>query len=176
MPSPRSTQPAEVHYHITPSDLHAHLFSVSLVIARPAAPQAGPFPVWTRGGYRVRRFAKNLQGLSVRQGKRVMPLAQLDKHRWQVACTPGKPLELTYTVCAYDSSVRTAWLDASRGFFNGTSLCLRVAGQEDQPHSLEIVASAATQGWNVVTGLTAHSVDPTGFGHYRAADYDELAD
>jgi len=176
MPSPRSTQPAEVHYHITPSDLHAHLFSVSLVIARPAALQEVSLPVWIPGSYLVREFAKNLQGLSARQGKRVLPLAQLDKHRWQVACTPSKPLELTYTVCAYDSSVRTAWLDASRGFFNGTSLCLRVHGHEKQRHTLDMARSAATAQWSVATGLQALATDKQGFGLYGAANYDELVD
>ncbi|MBT9513216.1 MAG: M61 family metallopeptidase [Acidovorax sp.] len=176
MPSPRTAQPADVHYRIEPSNLHAHLFTVSLTIARPAAVQELSLPVWIPGSYLVREFSKNLQELTARQGKRVLPLAQLDKHRWQVASTPGKPLELTYTVCAYDSSVRTAWLDASRGFFNGTSLCLRVHGQEKQRHTLSLTRTTATAQWSVATGLQALATDKQGFGLYSAADYDELVD
>ncbi len=40
----------------------------------------------------------------------------------------------SYEVYAFDDSVRTAWLDAARGFFNGTSLCLRVEGTASSPH------------------------------------------
>ena len=83
---------------------------------------------------------------------------------------------LTYEVCAYDSSVRTAWLDASRGFFNGTSVCLRVHGQEDAPHALEVASTAATAHWSVATGLTPQSIDKRGFGVYAASHYDELVD
>jgi hypothetical protein len=85
---------------------------------------------------------------------------QLDKHRWQLDCKAGQPVELHWQVCAYDTSVRTAWLDSRRGFFNGTSLCLRVHGQERTPHALEIARSAATPAdWQLATGLTPHAVD-----------------
>ncbi len=176
MPSPRAAQPADVHYRVEPSNLHAHLFTVSLTIARPAAVQEVSLPVWIPGSYLVREFSKNLQELAARQGKRALPLTQLDKHCWQIACTPGKPLELTYTVCAYDSSVRTAWLDATRGFFNGTSLCLQVHGQEKLRHTLDMVSTSATAQWSVATGLQALATDKQGFGLYGAADYDELVD
>ena len=179
MPSPRlsnPSQPAAIHYRIEPSDLHAHLFTVSLTVDQPQALQELSLPVWIPGSYLVREFSKNLQALKARQGQRGVPIAQLDKHRWQVRCTPGKPLVLTYAVCAYDSSVRTAWLDASRGFFNGTSLCLRVHGQEKQRHTLEMARTAATAQWSVATGLQALATDKQGFGLYGAADYDELVD
>jgi predicted metalloprotease with PDZ domain len=70
--------------------------------------------------------------------------------------------------------VRTAWLDDARGFFNGTSLCLRVEGQTDAPHALDIVAPEAR--WHCATALSSVKVDRQGFGSYCAADYDELAD
>jgi hypothetical protein len=73
-------------------------------------------------------------------GPQGLCVTQLDKHRWRVDCLPGKPLELRYAVLAYDTSVRTAWLDSRRGFFNGTSLCLRVQGQSAQPCSIDIDA------------------------------------
>jgi predicted metalloprotease with PDZ domain len=86
---------------------------------------------------------------------------------------------LRYRVYAFDNSVRTAWLDAARGFFNATSVCLRVAGQTDAPQRLALVAPAALPQWRAATALApahAGSVDARGFGEYLAADYDELAD
>ena len=176
MPSPRKETTADIHYHVEPSDLHAHIFRITLTIARPAARQEVSLPVWIPGSYLVREFSKNLQGLEARQGKQTLQLTQCDKHRWQADCDTRKPLVLAYAVCAYDTSVRTAWLDASRGFFNGTSLCLRVEGQEKRRHTLDIASTPATTDWSVATGLTPVKTDKNGFGLYAAANYDELVD
>jgi len=170
---------AAVRYRIECADLHAHLFAVTLTIEAPSAQQRVALPVWIPGSYLVREFAKNLQGLRATQGRRKPVLTQLDKCSWQIDCVPGQPLVLHYQVCAYDNSVRTAWLDAERGFFNGTSLCLRVEGQTDAPHALEIVApspSADGARWSCATALVPSKTDKHGFGRYQAAGYDELAD
>ena len=172
----RPAAPTGVRFTVSVLDANAHLFAVTLVIEQPAKNQRVSLPVWIPGSYLVREFSQHLQDLQAWQDGRPVEMKQLDKHQWQVDTAAGHPLELQYAVYAFDASVRTAFLDSTRGFFNATSLCLRVTGQEDQLQSLEIVASPATQGWNVVTGLPAHSVDAAGFGHYRAADYDELAD
>ena len=176
-PSSQASQAtqAPVHYRIEAADPHARLFTVTLTVAHPQEQQELSLPVWIPGSYLVREFSKNLQRLSAQQGRRV-PLLQLDKHRWRATCRTDRPLVLTYEVCAYDSSVRTAWLDASRGFFNGTSVCLRVHGQEDAPHALEVASTAATAHWSVATGLTPQSIDKRGFGSYAASHYDELVD
>ena len=131
---PPKQPPSAVHYRIELADLHAHLFRVTLTIAQPQAQQRVALPVWIPGSYLVREFAKHLQRLQARQGGKAVALQQLDKCSWQVDCAPQRPLVLSYEVYAYDNSVRTAWLDATRGFFNGTSLCLRVLGLEDTPH------------------------------------------
>ena len=175
-PSTPSTAPAPLHYRITPADLHAHLFRITLTIPRPAAGQEVALPVWIPGSYLVREFAKNLQKLTARQGRQPIALQQLDKARWRADCTDRQPLVLEYEVYALDNSVRTAWLDADRGFFNGTSLCLQVRGQEHQPHELTLASTRATRSWQVATGLTAMETDERGFGRYRADDYDSLVD
>ena len=165
-----------LRYTVSAASAQAHLFAVTLQIDRPAKNQRLSLPVWIPGSYLVREFSQHLQNLSARQGNRSVDLKQLDKHRWQVRCEASQPLELRYEVYAFDASVRTAFLDATRGFFNATSLCLQVLGQEDQPHALEIEVGTATQGWQVATGLSPHRVDADGFGHYHAQNYDELAD
>jgi predicted metalloprotease with PDZ domain len=72
--------------------------------------------------------------------------------------------------------VRTAYLDGQRGFFNATSLCLRVIGQTSSPHQLTLINTGHTADWSAITGLCAQQVDARGWGTYTAADYDELAD
>ena len=165
-----------IHYRVEPADLNAHLFRVTLSIAQPAADQTVSLPVWIPGSYLVREFSKNLQQLTARQGRKSLSLEQLDKNSWRVQANPAKALELSYEVYALDNSVRTAWLDADRGFFNGTSLCLRVHGQERQPHALELVAAPAIRHWSVATGLRAEACGNSGWGSYLAGDYDELVD
>ncbi|MFM7025255.1 MAG: M61 family metallopeptidase [Limnohabitans sp.] len=165
-----------LHYAVEAADLHAHLFRVTLTIAQPARQQTVSLPVWIPGSYLVREFSKNLQRLTARQGRRTLPPTQLDKCTWQIDCQDTQPLVLRYEVYAFDPSVRTAWLDARRGFFNGTSLCLRVHGQEQQPHALQLLAVKGQPGWQAATGLAPVKTDKRGFGLYQAADYDELVD
>ena len=175
MPSPHKTR-APVHYRVEMPDLQTHLYQVTLTVPEPDALQRLTLPAWIPGSYLIREFAKNLQGLQARQGRRALEVLQTGKSSWEVACKAGQPLQLAYTVYANDASVRTAWLDASRGFFNGTSLCLRAEGHTQGPHALEIRAPKARPAWSVATGLTALLVNAQGFGTYQAADYDELAD
>ena len=101
---------------------------------------------------------------------------QSDKCTWQIACNPSKTLVISYQIYAHDNSVRTAWLDAARGFFNGTSLCLKVDGQDQSVHLLEVVEPVDTAGWSVATGLAVQKINKRGWGTYRAANYDELVD
>ncbi|BEU95568.1 M61 family metallopeptidase [Acidovorax sp. DW039] len=173
---PKSSAPAPIHYEVVPANLQAHLFQITLTVASPLARQVVSLPVWIPGSYLVREFAKNLQNLQARQGRRSVALQQTDKHTWVAECKAQEPLVLTYEVCAYDNSVRTAWLDADRGFFNGTSLCLRVHGQEQAAHTLQVSPTAATAAWSVATGLQPLKTTRKGFGLYGAAHYDELVD
>ena len=167
---------APILYLVEPLDLHAHLFRVTLTIAQPAMTQHVSLPVWIPGSYLVREFAKNLQNLTASQGKKSLEAVQSDKSSWQIDCHPDQPLRLSYQVFAHDNSVRTAWLDSERGFFNGTSLCLRVEGQEDAVHTLELKAPTGQRDWQVATGATPLKVSAAGFGSYTFADYDTLVD
>ena len=178
---PSVLHPWPIQYRVEVLDAHAHLFKVTLTIAQPAALQRVALPVWIPGSYMVREFSKNLQTLEARQGTRTpAPVEQMDKCTWQIQCKPGKALVVTYQVYAHDNAVRTAWLDTERGFFNGTSLCLKVQGQEQSQHLLELPvpqpASRVCPGWAVATGLAAQQTDKQGFGTYMAASYDELVD
>ncbi|MBA2674888.1 MAG: M61 family metallopeptidase [Ramlibacter sp.] len=159
------------------ADVQAHLYHVTLSIAQPQAQQRLSLPVWIPGSYLVREFSRHLQRLTARQDGKPVAVQQIDKCNWLVDCVPSSPLVLGYEVYAFDNSVRTAWLDNLRGFFNGTSMCLKVHGQEAQPHELELVAPAKDgAAWDAATGLAPVRVGKRGFGTYAAADYDELVD
>ena len=165
-----------LRYRVEALNHRAHLFAITLEIDRPAARQKLALPVWIPGSYLVREFSQHLQNLQASQGGQPLPVKQLDKHRWQVDNDGQHTLCLRWEVYAFDASVRTAFLDVTRGFFNATSLCLMVAGREDEAHALDIAPGDLPAGWQVATGLRATEVDDQGFGQYLASDYDELAD
>ena len=165
-----------LRYSVRVQDPQAHLFHISLVIERPVAHQRVSLPVWIPGSYLVREFSRNLQRLQAFQSAKPIALTQLDKCTWQAHCAAGQPLRLSYAVYAFDASVRTAWLDIERGFFNGTSLFLQIDGQQDSPHQVTLLAPKALSGWQLATALTARKITKNGFGTYLAANYDELVD
>lgn len=155
-------------YHVELADLAAHRFCVTLTLPDPAAEQDFSLPVWIPGSYLVREFAKHLSGLRARQDGRDLAVEQLDKASWRVRCSGRGALVLSYQVYAFDASVRTAWLDRQRAFFNPSSLCLRAHGREVQPHRIEL--AGVPEGWQVATEMA------TAGGAYEAPDYDELLD
>lgn len=168
MPSAK-TAPEPIHYRIELHDPHAHQYRVSLTVPQPATRQRLSLPVWIPGSYMVREFGRHLSRLEARQGRRTVSLTQLDKTTWEADCPGRGALELSYLVYAFDTSVRTAFLDARRGFFNGTSLCMRVEGREAQVHTIGF--GKLPRGWQVATSMRGK-----GAGRYLAASYDELVD
>jgi predicted metalloprotease with PDZ domain len=170
-----------VHYTVRVTNAASHHFEVELTIARPAARQRVSLPVWIPGSYLIREFARHLSRSQARQGRTARAVEQIDKTTWEIGCSPCQPLTLRYAVYAFDNSVRTAWLDARRGFFNGASLLLRVHGHEDGAHALTVPSPAAQNdgqlgNWQLATAMTPVQIDRRGFGTYQTDDYDELAD
>ena len=160
---------ADIRYRVSIEDALSHQFEITLTVTAPAAEQELSLPAWIPGSYLLREFARHLSSLSASQGSRELPVEQLDKARWRVRCSGRSALVLRYRIYAFDTSVRAAFLDAQRGFFNGTSLFLRVHGREQQAHALELARLPA--GWQAATAM-AQQAD----GSYLAADYDELVD
>ncbi|CAM4133410.1 M61 family metallopeptidase [Roseateles saccharophilus] len=155
-------------YRIELADPSAHRYRVTLTLASPAAEQDFSLPVWIPGSYMVREFAKHLSRLSARQGGRELGIEQLDKASWRVRCQGRAALVLSYEVYAFDASVRTAWLDGQRAFFNPSSLCLRAHGREGEPHRIDL--ARLPKGWQVATEMVAAD------GGFEAVSYDELLD
>jgi predicted metalloprotease with PDZ domain len=163
-----------ITYRIDVEDVHAHHFRVTLTLPQPAAEQRLALPVWIPGSYLVREFARHLSDLQARQGGRAVKLAQLDKTTWAAHCSGRAPLVLSWRVYAFDTSVRCAFLDARRGFFNGTGVFLRAVGREAEAHALQV--GTLPRGWQVATAMKPHKTTKDGRGTYLAADYDELVD
>ncbi|MES2295717.1 MAG: PDZ domain-containing protein [Pseudomonadota bacterium] len=169
---------AGIDYAILPKDLAGHLFQVTLRVAHPAPEgQVLALPAWIPGSYMIREFSRNIVQIRAESQGQAVALTKLDKHSWQAAPVAGE-LTVHYEVYAWDLSVRTAHLDQTHAFFNGTSVYLRVLGQENAPHRVDIQRplDPAARTWRVATALPELKAKRCDFGSYIAASYDELID
>lgn len=167
-----------VRYTVTLADPAAHRFHVRCEMERaPDSPTVFRLPAWIRGSYLVRDFAKHVSGLRGWGDDQPALIERLDKSAFRVAGA-GTRLRVEYLVHAFDESVRKAWLDLDRGFFNGSSLFYCPDGRRDGPFELLLQAPTPPQlaDWQVATAMTAAAVDARGFGVYTASDYEELID
>ena len=170
-----------IQYTIWPADLYGHHFQVKLHIANPDPNgQILEMPSWIPGSYLIRDFSKHIESIEAyTTGKNSKPIAldRIDNDRWRLPPNCGAA-DIIATVYAFDSSVRAAYLDTERAFFNASSLCLAVKGQEGLACSLAIVApeAASANHWSVQTSLRAVKTDAQGFGFYLAQNYDDLLD
>ncbi len=167
-----------VHYTIKPENPAAHIFEVSCSVKQPdQRGQMLSLPAWIPGSYMIRDFARHIVSMEASCKGKPVVLLKMGKDCWRAAPCEGELL-IRYTVYAWDLSVRAAHLDTTHGFFNGTSVFLRVHGQEQLPCSVDILRppGAAGKSWRVATAMTRKKAKAYEFGLYEAADYDELID
>jgi predicted metalloprotease with PDZ domain len=168
----------DTRYRIAVQDAHAHLFEIRCTLGDPAAAgQRFRLPAWIPGSYLIREFARQFIDVRAEAAGQPIAICKEAKDVWRVAPTT-RELTVTAVVYAYDLSVRTAYLDSTRAYFNGPAVFLCPEGREAAPCTLEIVRpdGDAYARWRVATTLAAESASPYGFGRYRAASYDELID
>lgn len=155
---------------------------ITLDIPHPAADgQAFYLPAWIPGSYLIRDFARQLETLVASSQGKPVAMEKTGNCTWQAAPTNGGPLRLEYTVYAWDLSVRSAHLDETHAFFNGTSVFLAPEGQTHLPCRLDLAPPPHTSEWTVHTSLApavghANAAPKHGFGVYEAPDYDALID
>lgn len=165
-------------YRVAALDPHAHLFEVRCMVAGPdPSGQRFRLPAWIPGSYLIREFARHFVAVRAESDGRPVAIEKEAKDVWRAAPCSGA-LTVIAQVYAFDLSVRTAYLDATRGYFNGPSLFLCPDGRADAACEVEIVApeDAAYCHWRVATTLPRAGAAPYGFGAYRASSYDELID
>jgi predicted metalloprotease with PDZ domain len=158
-------------------DLAKHHFEVTCEIQSPAPVQRVSLPSWIPGSYLLREFARHIVALEATSAGGQVELEKVEKGTW--ACTGARGhLTIRATIHAFDLSVRGAFLDRRRGYFNGACLFLQVEGRETEAVEVELAAPAdpAANEWRLATAFDKVAVDARGFGTYRAADYDELID
>ena len=167
-----------VAYQISLDEANAHLFNITCEI--PAIKNNRlviSLPTWIPGSYLVRDFAKNIVQIKAFAKDRELELQRIDKDSWLIK--PNKKrITIYYQVYAADTSVRAAYLDNIRGFFNGTSLFLKVDHLESMQHTVNIKRplSLPKNNWRVATSMTPLRTNSDGFGYYKSDCYQDLID
>lgn len=149
----------------------SHIYSVTLQFLANKIEHKLKLPTWIPGSYMLREFSKNIINISVTQNGKNVECIQTEKNTWVLSNLniAGK-VSVCYTVYAYEFGIRTAFLDSERGYFNNTSICLYVVGQEHLQHRVTLEGLPAK--WQIATGLAATMVS----NQYLANNYDELID
>jgi predicted metalloprotease with PDZ domain len=168
---------ALIRYRVRLADLDRHHFEVECRVENPAAEQRFSLPAWIPGSYLLRDFARHVINVEARSGRETLPVDKVAAAVWCVRGA-GRTLTFTVTVYALDASVRGAYLDRQRGYFNGPCVFVLPEGRESEPIevTLEPPPHSLCEEWRVATALTSSEIDERGFGRYSAADYDELID
>jgi predicted metalloprotease with PDZ domain len=168
-----------IQYTVHAADLDGHRYEVTLRIANPdPSGQVVRMPAWIPGSYLIRDFSKHIETIAafsvLGTVETELPLERIDNDTWKLpAVAADTVIEVRTLVYAFDTSVRTAYLDSERGFFNPSSLCLAVEGQTHLPTALAIAPIGT---WSVQTTLSRAKTDAAGFGFYLAPNYDALLD
>lgn len=142
-------------------------------------PPAGHVSGALRASSRTRTAAGRASGAA---SGTAIGIRKINKNTWLCDPLPDarQGLLVRYQVYAWDLSVRAAHLDESHGFFNGSSVFLRVCGQEEQPCSVDILppAGRAFERWRVATTLPRQEAMPgSGSGRRsRARGADDSAE
>ncbi|WP_095499535.1 M61 family metallopeptidase [Paraferrimonas haliotis] len=164
-----------IHYRILPVDPSAHLFEVSLTLPANAEHTELWLPSWIPGSYMIRDFCRNLINVKAYSDAGALDFEQTDKQTFVVApCSHS--FTVSYQVYAWDLSVRSAHLDQTHGFFNGTSVFLAVKGSEDKAVTLTIDLPEQYPHWKLASSLTRVSGNKWGGGTFKADNFDELID
>ncbi len=168
----------QIKYTVKCKNPEAHLFEVSCSISKPNPEgQTLSLPNWIPGSYMIRDFARNITEIRAENDSGNLNLKKINKNTWLCEKSSSEII-IHYSVYAFDLSVRSAHLDTSHAFFNGTSLFLMVQGYEDMPCSVELIKPEKPyyKNWQVATTLASSSSDNYDFGLYHAPNYDELID
>jgi predicted metalloprotease with PDZ domain len=169
--------PALIRYRVRLADLDRHWFEIECRIEDAAAEQRFSLPAWIPGSYLLRDFARHVVRVEAKSDDKPLDVVKTAAAQW---CVHGAARALTFTITVYalDQSVRGAYLDRQRGYFNGPCVFVLPEGLEAEPIevTLEPPPQPPSGQWRVATALEPDQLDDRGFGTYHAGDYDELLD
>jgi len=162
-----SPTPPLVSYRVSMARRNAHLFDVEAHFPEGGDLLTVALPVWTPGNYRIHEHARHLQQpVATTQGGAPLPVHRTDKCSYEIH-SRGQAVTLRYCVYAHELTAHASHLDASHGYFNGTTLFLYAEPLRSLPHRVTV---ESPEGWTPFCALDRDGDD------FIAPDYDTLVD
>lgn len=163
---------ASINYEVNMSEPHTHYFEVNISITDYKKDYFDiQMPVWAPGSYLIREFSKNVENFKSFSNGKEIKATQLNKNTWRIFSSNAANVKVSYLVYANEMSVRTSFIDASHGYFNGSSMFMFVDELKNQPTTLTI---NPYKDWKKVS-TSLKKTNDTQF-KYEAPDYDILVD
>jgi predicted metalloprotease with PDZ domain len=128
-------------------------------------------PVWTPGSYMVREFEKNIETLSVTANGKVVSAPKIRKNIWQLNTAGLTTIVVKYRVYAFEISVRTSFIDATRAFLSSPDIFIYPGNMLHAPATIHIIPY---KGWTTVS-TSLEKVNGDSFTRY-SPDFDILFD
>src|SRR5262245_44142087 len=120
---------ALIRYRVRLADLDRHCFEIECRIENPVGEQRFSLPAWIPGSYLLRDFARHVVRVEAKSGRETLAVEKTAAGQWCVRGA-GRTLLFTITVYALDQSVRGAYLDRTRGYFNGPCVFVLPEGRD----------------------------------------------
>ncbi|AGF48773.1 M61 family metallopeptidase [Candidatus Kinetoplastidibacterium galati] len=166
-----------INYQLEIFDIPGHRYKVQIKINKPNQNgQILSMPSWIPGSYTIRDFSRNIETIYARSNGSNINIKKINDHSWKIDKSDN-PVTVEYVIYAFDKSVRGSYIDDERAFFNGSSMFLRIDGQQDLNCLLQI---KKINNWNIYTSLptleAAYINEDKQFWFYYSKCYDELID
>jgi predicted metalloprotease with PDZ domain len=169
---------ALIEYRVRLADPRRHFFEVDCCVDCASDSEIFELPSWIPGSYLLREYARHVvRAEAIDAEGRPARVEKISHNAWRCDAVAGI-LTFRLTVYALDESVRGAWLDTRRAWFNGPCLFALPSSARGSECVviLEPPGDAALVHWHVATSMRPRQIDSRGYGSYFAADYDELLD
>ncbi|MCA9688676.1 MAG: M61 family metallopeptidase [Myxococcales bacterium] len=134
-------------------------------------------PAWTPGSYRIRDFARNVDGLRAETlAGAPLTVEKRDKQTWRIK-NLHRGFRVHYRVFADQLTVRESYVDPQRAVINGTSVFLYLPKQTGRAADLDV---ELPRGWDAHAAMPQYT--PQGGGtrplvrRFAAESYDALVD
>jgi predicted metalloprotease with PDZ domain len=162
----------KVSFEVSFKEPQAHYADVKMELSGISKPYVDvKMPVWAPGSYLVREFSKNVEGFTASNANTKLRTEKLKKNTWRIYTGTAKSVQVSYSVYAFEVSVRTAFIDATHAFLSPTGIFMYPDKQLAMESTVTIIPY---KGWSKVsTGLPAVSGQQF---TYKAKNFDILFD
>jgi len=128
--------------------------------------------IWSPGFYRIENYAARVRSISARTDRgTAIGVAPIRRNRWRVDTNGAPSVVVSYRLYCVERSVTTNWVSDELSVLNGPATFMTLADARPRPHEVRL---ELPPGWT--RAMTALEPMPDAPTHYRAQDFDTLAD